>query len=175
MAVRVWVGRPLDVERAVEVYRRSNRTRRRGVWPNQAVRLERVRNCFRDPESWFLMADDGAECVGMAAAVPLMADDGKGPPVPGGAFLSLLFIVPERWGEGIGRAVLVAVFDEARRRGTSHIRLWTHEGENERAHRLYRANGFRRTGRTSADDEGVEIGEWERSLRAARGRAQGGR
>jgi GNAT superfamily N-acetyltransferase len=89
----------------------------------------------------------------MASAEPLRSDEG-GQEVQGGCFLGYLFVVPERWGEGIGGMLLDAAISEAKRRHYSHIHLWTHE-DNERSHRLYRSRGFIPTGRTL----GAE-GEW---------------
>jgi GNAT superfamily N-acetyltransferase len=45
----------------------------------------------------------------MASAEALRGEDGAGPVIPGGWFLSYLFVVPERRGEGIGGAILDAV------------------------------------------------------------------
>jgi GNAT superfamily N-acetyltransferase len=95
--------------------------------------------------------------VGMASA-EARGENGTGHVIPGGCFLSYLFVVPERWGEGIGGAILDAVLGEARRRHYSRIHLWTHE-DNERSHRLYRSRGFSPTGRIT---EGG--GEWAREI-----------
>jgi len=94
----------------------------------------------------------------MASAEPLRGEDGAGPVIPGGCFLGYLFVVPERWGEGIGGVILDAVLAEAKQRHGSRIHLWTHK-HNERSHRLYRSRGFSPTGRT-ADGEG----EWAREI-----------
>ena len=94
----------------------------------------------------------------MAAAEPLWGEHGAGSVTPGGAFLSYLFVVPARWGEGIGGAILDAVLAQAKRRRYSRIHLWTHE-DNERSHRLYLSRGFSATGRT-ADGQG----EWAREI-----------
>jgi GNAT superfamily N-acetyltransferase len=94
----------------------------------------------------------------MASAQPLWGEHGPGTVTPGGLFLGHLFVLPERWGEGIGGAILDAVLAEAKRRHYSRIHLWTHE-DNERSHRLYRSRGFSPTGRT-ADGEG----EWARDI-----------
>jgi GNAT superfamily N-acetyltransferase len=94
----------------------------------------------------------------MASAEPLRNEDGAGPAIPGGCFLNSLFVVPERWGEGIGGTILDAVLAEARRRHYSRIHLWTHE-DNARSHRLYRSRGFSPTGRTTGGE-----GEWAREL-----------
>ena len=92
----------------------------------------------------------------MASAEALRAEGGADPVIPGGWFLSYLFVVPERWGEGIGGALLDAVLAEAKRRGYSRMHLWTHD-DNERSHRLYRSRGFSPTGRTAGGES-----EWAR-------------
>jgi GNAT superfamily N-acetyltransferase len=74
--------------------------------------------------------------------------------MPAGCFLSYLFVVPERWGEGIGGVILDAALDEAKRRHYSRIHLWTHE-DNVRSHGLYRSRGFSPTGRVANGE-----GEW---------------
>lgn len=94
--------------------------------------------------------------VAMASARALREQDGDGPLIPGGCFLGFLYVVPERWGRGIGGAVLDAVLAEAKRRRQPRIHLLTHPG-NESAQRLYRSRGFSPTGRTA---EGQE--EWVR-------------
>jgi GNAT superfamily N-acetyltransferase len=165
MTVRVRPGAAADIERAVDVYVRSNLARRHGPWPNQAARTEFVSRRLADPEGWFFLAGVGDEAVGMVAVVPLLGDDGGGDPIPGGWFVSLIFVVPERWGEGIGGALLDAALEEAAHRGGTEVRLWTDEDDNERAHRLYRSRGFEPTGRTVDSDERERAGEWIRRLR----------
>ncbi len=158
VAILIRLGDAGDVDAAASVYERSNLARRQGVWPNRVARVARGRAHLRDPASWFLLANEGPTLVGMASAEPLRCEDGAGAVIPGGCFLNLLFVVPERWGEGIGGAILDAVLAEAKRLHYSRIHLWTHE-DNERSHRLYGSRGFAPTGRT-ADGEG----EWAREL-----------
>lgn len=158
MAILIRLGGAADVDAAVSVFERSNLARRQGAWPDRADRVERVRTHLRDPGSWFLLAEDGPVVVGMASAEALRGEEGAGPVIPGGCFLNLLFVVPERWGEDIGGAIVDAVLAEARRRDYSRIHLWTHE-DNERSHRLYRRRGFSPTGRIAAGE-----GEWAREL-----------
>jgi GNAT superfamily N-acetyltransferase len=158
VAISTRLGDASDVDAAVSVYERSNLARRQGVWPNRAARIERARAHLRDPGSWFLLAGEGPTSLGMASAEALRGENGSGPVIPGGCFLNLLFVVPERWGEGIGGVLLDAVLAEAQRRQYSRIHLWTHE-DNERSHRLYRSRGFSATGRISAGE-----GEWAREI-----------
>jgi GNAT superfamily N-acetyltransferase len=151
-------GDAADVDAAIAVYERSNLARRQGDWPNRAARVEHAMACLRDPASWFFLANEGPVPVGMACTEPLRSEDGTGPDIPGGRFLNFLFVVPERWGEGIGGVLLDAVLAKAKRRNYSRIHLWTHEG-NERSHRLYLSHGFSPTGRTSD-----VAAEWARNL-----------
>jgi ribosomal protein S18 acetylase RimI-like enzyme len=57
------------------------------------------------------------------------------------AYLEELYVVPERRGRGIGRALLEAAMEHARQRGARHIDLNT--GESDAAARgLYESTGF---------------------------------
>jgi GNAT superfamily N-acetyltransferase len=158
VAILIRLGDEADVDAAVSVYERSNLARRQVEWPNRTTRVEGVRAHLRDPASWFLLANEGPAFVGMASAEPLRGVDGAGSVIAGGCFLNSLFVVPERWGEGIGGLLLDVVLAEANRRHYSRIHLWTHE-DNERSHRLYRSRGFSPTGRTANGE-----GEWARDL-----------
>ena len=153
------LGTADDIGAALSVYERSNLARRRGDWPNRGSRMAQVGDRLRDPETWYLVAEEGGSALAMAAAQPLRADEGKGPVTPGALFLNLLFVVPECWGQGIGGVLLDAVIDEAARRGYTSMQLWTDEADNGRAHRLYRRHGLAPSGRRRLH-EGVLIGEW---------------
>lgn len=164
MAVEVRLGGREEVAAAMAVYERSNLARRRGIWPARAARLANVRANLRDAASWFLLAHEGGEAVAMALVLPFREDRGAGAAVEGVSFLDLIYVLPDRWGRGIGRAMLQGVIDEAARRGSRRIHLWTHERDNERAIRLYRGCGFRRTGTTAEDESGEPVAEWFRDL-----------
>ena len=118
-----------------------------GFLPSRAARVERARTHLRAPASWFLLANEGPALVGMASAEPLRDGDETGPVIPGGCSLHFLFVIPERWGEGIGGVILDAIPAEAKRRHYSRIHLWTNK-DNERSARLYRSRGFAPAGRT---------------------------
>jgi [ribosomal protein S18]-alanine N-acetyltransferase len=158
----VRLGGHADVEDALSVYERSNLARRRGVWPSRGTRLEHVRANLLRPDAWFLVAFEGDEAVGMASVLPYHLDRGAGALVPGTAYLDLIYVLPDRWGRGIGGALLDAVIAESARRGWHRIHLSTHERDNERAQRLYASRGFRRTGTIATDDAGEPVAEWLR-------------
>ena len=161
--IEVQLGTPNDVDVAVSVYERANLARRHGAWPSRAARSAQVTASLHDPATWFLVGRDGGDAVAMAHLLPFRADGGTGEVIPGTAFLNLIYVLPERWGKGIGGRLLDAVIAEAARRGSHCIALWTHEDENERAQRLYHSRCLIRTGRTASDDTGKLIGEWLRA------------
>jgi GNAT superfamily N-acetyltransferase len=142
----------------VAVVIEANLARRHGSWPHQASSVARLEASLRKPGSWLLVAEDSSALLGMASAEPMRAEDGAGAVIPGGLFLGYLYVVPTRWGEGIGGMLLDAVVSHGRHHNYWRFRLWTHE-DNDRSHRLYRSRGFRPTGRV-VDGEG----EWMRDL-----------
>ena len=162
MAIAVRLGEQGDVDGAVSVYLRSNLVRRQGR-PIPPSRIDEVTATLRDPATWFVVAGDGPTLVGMASAKPARRDLGAGPVIPGACYLDLLFVLPERWGQGIGGVILDAVVDEARGRDYASIQLWTHE-DNERSHRLYRSRRFSPTGVRRAGGDGGPVAEWGRHL-----------
>jgi ribosomal protein S18 acetylase RimI-like enzyme len=122
-----------------------------------------VRNYTRKPDAFLLLAEDAREVLGMGLGMQGLADDGAGPPVPELCHIAMIFVAPERWGEGIGGRVLGGVLDEARSRDYERAQLWTH-ADNARARRLYENYGFRRSGREKNDDLGEWIVHYERTL-----------
>src|SRR5690242_15741703 len=154
--IDVRLGTLSDVDEATSVYERSNLARRHGHWPSPSGRVAQVaaslhNAAVHDTGSWFLIGRDAHGAVAMALVHPFRAAGGSGDVIVGKWFLSLIYVLPERWGTGIGGLLLDAVIEEARRRGSHHICLWTHENQNERAHRLYRSRSFAATGRTMHD------------------------
>ena len=160
--INVRLGTLDDVNAAVSVYERSNLARRHGDWLSQASRVAQVTVSLHDAASWFLIGCDGGEAVAMAHIRPFRAGGGTGGVIAGTSFLALIYVLPDRWGEGIGGTMLDAVIAEAAQRDCHRIYLWTHELHNERAHRLYRSRSFVRTGRAANDDAGKPIAEWLR-------------
>jgi GNAT superfamily N-acetyltransferase len=158
VAVRVRRGDDSDFEAAVDVFTASNLARRHGIWPDQASSVARLEVFLHKPGSWLLVAEDSSALLGMASAEPMRDEGGAGAVIPGGLFLGYFYVVPTRWGEGIGGLLLDAVVADARRHNYRQVRLWTHE-DNDRSRRLYRSRGFRPTGRV-ADGEG----EWVSDL-----------
>jgi GNAT superfamily N-acetyltransferase len=158
--IAVQLGSLDEADAAIAVYEQSNLARRRGDWPSRSSRVAEVAAHLHAAASWFLIGRDGGEVVAMALVQPFRTSGGTGNVIPGALFLSLIYVLPDRWGQGIGGTMLDAVIAEGARRGCHRIYLWTHEQQNERAHRLYRSRRFSQTGRTAHDDAGKPIGEW---------------
>jgi GNAT superfamily N-acetyltransferase len=137
--IEVRLGNLDDMDDAVSVYERSNLARLDSDWPERPAHVAQVTaslhdTALHDATSWFLIGRDGGEAVAMALIQPFRASGGSGQVVPDTWSLSLLYVLPNRWGKGIGGTMLNAVIKEANRRGCHRISLWTHERQNERAH-----------------------------------------
>ncbi len=55
------------------------------------------------------------------------------------------FVAPERWGEGVGQALMARALEQLRARGLLEALLWVH-ADNLRARRFYEAGGWRLDG-----------------------------
>lgn len=124
---------------------------------------ERVRAFADDPDAFLVIACDVDATVGMAVGIPARSDRGAGPVIPGRIHLTTVAVAPDRWGEGIGRAVVADVLEEARRRGYTEAQLWTF-ATNARAIKLYEALGFERSGETQLSASGKLNLHFQRSL-----------
>jgi ribosomal protein S18 acetylase RimI-like enzyme len=76
------------------------------------------------------------------------------------SYLEELYVIPSLRGQGIGRALLEAAMDAARREGATHIELGTSESD-EAARSLYESAGF--TNREGSPDGPVML-FYEREL-----------
>jgi ribosomal protein S18 acetylase RimI-like enzyme len=88
---------------------------------------------------------------------------------PNTADVSAIYVNPEQWGKGIGRALLAASLDRVQKCEFDEITLWVLEA-NRRARDFYQSFGFTEDGATKADDQGqgfvVRELRYRRSLRA---------
>jgi GNAT superfamily N-acetyltransferase len=85
-----------------------------------------------EPATSVLVAEWAGESVGVAV---LEGDE-----------LVRLFVVPERWGSGVGTLLHDAVIDLVRSEGQLQCRLWVLE-ENHQAREFYERRGWRLDGR----------------------------
>ncbi len=152
-------GTGSDIEAAVAAWIASAEARP-GAAPRTPERIEQVRGSMRRQDATLLIAEDGDRCVGMGLAMQSRADHGAGPPEPGIWFLSLIYVVPERWGEGIGGRLAGELLAAGRAGGYELARLWT-ESDNDRAQSLYTRLGFLPTGYERMSDGGEPITQFE--------------
>ncbi|MFH8344389.1 GNAT family N-acetyltransferase [Streptomyces sp. NPDC018045] len=105
----------------------------------------RARFAVAPPEVVGLVAEQGGGLVGWAAFGPVRAVGGEPPhPAPEGE-LYALYLLPERIGTGVGRALMDACLLRAAQQGFRSLRLWVLKG-NARARRFYERAGFRADG-----------------------------
>lgn len=72
--------------------------------------------------------------------------------------LTTIYVMPEAWGRGLGRALMEAILDRARQRGFRCVTLWVLDA-NQRARRFYEKLGFSTDGaeKTETPTEGVVL------------------
>ncbi len=151
-----------EVDAAVAVWRSSNEARPGGL-PTPPEVEATVRRWMAVPDAMLLVAERGDQIVGMTLGVNGRADSGAGAAIPGLCHISLVFVAPGAWGQGIGAQLLDALLAEARRRGYDRVQLWTQE-TNFRAQRLYSGRQFRLTGDTEVNPAGETVMRFERPL-----------
>lgn len=96
-----------------------------------------------------LLARYGDRPAGMAVAETFAGDAGCG-------HVSMLFVDPAWWGNGIGGALVRALQAPPEGTGWSALSVWTRE-DNVRGQRLYLGRGFVDTGERASLHEGDRI------------------
>jgi len=91
------------------------------------------------------IAEEEGRVVGVAILSPARENGGRGEPIPGLAHLNTVAVNPERWGMGIGRALVALIVEHARQVGYDELQLYVDEN-NERARRFYERDGWKPTG-----------------------------
>jgi ribosomal protein S18 acetylase RimI-like enzyme len=143
-------GDPSDAAAAVGVWQLAITARRGGsLAPGQ--HQERVRGNLMNPDAFFAIAEAESGIVGMALGMQGLADDGAGPPICSLCHVAMVFVHPDRWGQGVGRELTLHLLRDGRDRGFAHFQLWT-QANNRRAQRLYEGIGFGRSGREKVDE-----------------------
>jgi ribosomal protein S18 acetylase RimI-like enzyme len=142
------------------VWRSANAARGLAADP---VRVARVEKKLSDASALLVVIADDEQLVGMALAESFREQNGAGPVVAGAGHISMVFVHPDRWGEGIGGRLLRALHIEMRRATWEQASLWT-RASNERARRLYVRSGYVPTGDIKCLSGGDEILRYEARL-----------
>lgn len=165
----VRTAQPADAVAVSEVHVRSWRSGYRGLLPDDyldALRPEDRANryTFGDPDplmpATIVAVEAGAICgFATVGASRDRDDDGSGE-------LLALYVEPDRWGLGIGRALIEAARGRLAHEGYERASLWVLSG-NRRAERFYMIDGWEPDG-TRRDDQigGLTVAEirYRRSL-----------
>jgi ribosomal protein S18 acetylase RimI-like enzyme len=103
--------------------------------PSPPVLAERIRSLFDSGETAVILGGAGPD--GLAVLRFRLSIWSAGLE----CYLAELYVVPERRGVGLGRALMEEAIDEARRRGADRMDLGTSETDTAARH-LYEALGF---------------------------------
>ncbi len=143
-----------DEEQVADVHVRAWKVAYRGLVPDEyldsltpAHRIPGYRFGSRgeeDPET--LLALEGDALLGFATFGPSRDAD-----APAAGELFALYVDPQRWRTGAGRALVTATRERLRARGHEQAILWVLDG-NESAERFYEADGWRRDGASRWED-----------------------
>lgn len=104
-----------------------------------AEKLEaRIRQLMDDGDTIVLLGGDGPQGLALLRLRRSIFTEGLE------CYLAELYVVPERRGQGLGRALMLAAMDLARERGADYMELNTGE-QDVAARALYESLGFSRT------------------------------
>jgi L-amino acid N-acyltransferase YncA len=137
------------------VHVRSWQVAYRGHMPDEfldGLNLEKRTNMWReltqDPDKIIFVAEDReGKIVGFSALGPSRDADAN----PNTAEVSAIYVHPEQWEKGIGRALLSASLDHVRKCEFDQLTLWVLEA-NQRARSFYESFGFIQDGAMKDDD-----------------------
>jgi ribosomal protein S18 acetylase RimI-like enzyme len=114
---------------------------------------------MRRPDALLVVAELEGKCVGMGLGMQSRSAQDMAEPVLGTCYLSMIFVHPSWWGNGIGRRLTETVIEKAAVAGYKRLHLWTH-ANNTRAQQLYERLGFCRTVAEQSKDLGELIVEY---------------
>jgi ribosomal protein S18 acetylase RimI-like enzyme len=137
------------------VHVRSWQVAYRGHMPDEfldGLDVEKRTNMWReltqDPGKIIFVAEDSESNIeGFSALGPSRDADTN----PSTAEVSAIYVHPEKWRKGIGRALLSASLDQVRKCEFDKVTLWVLEA-NQRARSFYESFGFIQDGAIKDDD-----------------------
>lgn len=153
---------PADAAAVARVHVRSWQVGYRGLLPDEyldALRPEdrASRYTFGDPDPRrpaTIVAETDGVIRGFATTMPARGDDERGC-----GELAAIYVDPDGWGLGIGRALIAAARERLVAAGFTEAILWVLAG-NARAERFYRIDGWTADGAERRDEVwGVTVDE----------------
>ena len=139
-------AQPEDADRLASLSRAAKLSYRAWAqpgWKPPSLAAERARwaRRFADPAGWTLVASDSNTALGAVHFTDARSERGEGEAIAARAHLSGLFVLPPRWGEGVGGALLGAAVDEMRNRRYREAQLFTAVA-NRRSRIFYEGHGW---------------------------------
>jgi GNAT superfamily N-acetyltransferase len=131
--------------------------------PSQAAEMTRWKQRLADDAGWGLLARDLVRAIGTIHFTDARTDGGAGEAIPGRAHLSGLFVLPARWGEGIGSALLARAVEEMRSRSYRSAQLFT-AVDNRRSRRFYEGRGWHLSATDTHEHDGLWVAAYELNL-----------
>lgn len=98
------------------------------------------------PGEVVVVAEEEGTVVGFASVGPSRDEDANGE-----GEVWAIYLLADRWGQGIGKALMDAALDSLRQAGFTVATLWALDA-NERARRFYEAGAWAPDGATKRDD-----------------------
>ena len=118
-------------------------------------RAARWRDILRRPEGDVLVVDDERGVAAFCSMIPSRDEDAD----PSVGEIAALYVLPDAWRRGFGRALVAAAVEAAAARGYREITLWVLR-ENARAIAFYEACGFALDGGEKVDQrDGYALSE----------------
>jgi GNAT superfamily N-acetyltransferase len=140
---------PADVPAIATVRTRSWQEAYRGVVPQDYLD---ALDPAREADRWHgrtleghHVAEANGDVVGWLFVGPYRADEGEDVPGPSCGEVGAIYTLPEVWGLGVGRTLMMYALGELRRLGLHPVLLWVLVA-NARARRFYERAGFRSDG-----------------------------
>jgi len=163
MAITVRIAQPADATRIATIQVRTWRVAYRGQMPDAVLdaldvgrRAEIWKGRLAASDGGTFIAESNGQVIGFC---DLMAsrDPDANPALVGE--IAALYVLPDHWRTGAGRALCTAAFDAAARHGYSQVTLWV-LSSNARARCFYAAMGFASDGAAKVEKKyGHELHE----------------
>ena len=155
---------PADIDGIATVRIRTWQAAYAGIVPQDYLdgltpEAEADRMRARGPRPGNHVAELDGEVVGWSSVGRYDGGEEVPPPSEGCGEVHAIYVLPDRWGAGIGRALMAYSLERLTDEGLSPALLWVLTG-NARARRFYEAYGFRPDGAThSFTVSGVDLPE----------------
>lgn len=128
--------------------------------PSRAAETIRWKQRLADDAGWGILARDSAQAIGTIHFTHARTDGGAGEAIPGRAHLSGLFVLPGRWGEGIGSALLASAAEEMCSRSCRSAQLFT-AVDNRRSRRFYEGRGWHLSATNTHEHDRLRVAAYE--------------